>query len=435
MDAWIASDGFQGYKIGHSQPLQMLFGGPDAIAVDMEIFKRAGVDWQKSQILDRCIKQVHDGSAPGYRVMGDVNTKFADLTDWQNIKDETVRDIDIFEEVYVAWGIINMTPVVKHFDYTLFPPKNMIYKFGVWFTKKMYAVLKATSLIKKWYRRRMSPDEMKRIEDGEFDSSAILAIVWASLKKLGDKAAIIMWTSILFLMIWGLHGNMEILHGLLDKPFGEDWTQKITFGLAWGEQLVSFVVGFILAVALPCLIIKIRFKESLKDYGLGLPKKEDYKKSWVAFASLFGFTSLFIFAASFNGEMQAEYPLFGDTITSWSGFLIYELVYLLFFISIEFAFRGYLLFGLHRIKMDGHTVPPVLRFGVYAILIQMLAYTTWHYGKPPLEMGGTIAWGIAAAAIALRIRSLWPIIIAHWLYNVLLDLLIWKDIPQKLSGN
>lgn len=434
VDAWIASDGFQGYKIGHRQPLHMLFGGPDPVTVDMEIFTRAGVDWRKSQILDRCIRQAREGSPPVYRVAGDRRTRFSDLTDWQNITDETVQDIDIFEEVYLAWGIINMKPAAKHFDYTLFPPKNIFSRIVVWITRRLYALLSTTSLVKKWYRRHANPEEMEKIEDGEFDAAAILAIIWAALKKLADKAAVIMWTSILFLMVWGLHGNMDILHAILDKPFGQAWPSKITFGLAWGEQLVSFLVGFVMAVVLPCLIIKIRFKERLKDYGLGLPKKPDRNKSWVAFTSLFGFTAVFVFFASFNGQMQDEYPLFGDAITTWGGFVAYELVYLLFFISIEFAFRGYLLFGLHGIKMRAKVDKPVLRFGIYAILIQMLAYTTWHYGKPALETGGTLIWGIAAAAIALRIRSLWPVIAAHWLYNVLLDLLIWKDIPQKLSG-
>ena len=56
----------------------------------------------------------------------------------------------------------------------------------------------------------------------------------------------------------------------------------------------------------------------------------------------------------------------------------------------------------------------------------MLAYTTWHYGKPDPELLGTVFWGVGVAAIALRIRSLWPIILAHWLYNILLDLILWK---------
>ena len=69
------------------------------------------------------------------------------------------------------------------------------------------------------------------------------------------------------------------------------------------------------------------------------------------------------------------------------------------------------------------------RFGLYAILIQMLAYVAWHHGKPVPELVGTFVWGICAAAIALRIRSIWPIILSHWLYNILLDVLIWGVYP------
>ncbi|UCC62943.1 MAG: CPBP family intramembrane metalloprotease, partial [Anaerolineae bacterium] len=113
--------------------------------------------------------------------------------------------------------------------------------------------------------------------------------------------------------------------------------------------------------------------------------------------------------------------------------MAYEAVYLLFFITIEFSFRGYLLFGLNSILNT--FVPPsgqpikTPRFGLYAILIQMLAYTVWHHGKPVPELVGALVWGVCAAAIALRIRSIWPIIIAHWLYNVLLDTLLWGVFP------
>ena len=57
VDAWLASDGFQGYKIAHPRELKMLFGGNDAIAVDMEIFRRAGLDPHRSRILSSCVAQ------------------------------------------------------------------------------------------------------------------------------------------------------------------------------------------------------------------------------------------------------------------------------------------------------------------------------------------------------------------------------------------
>jgi hypothetical protein len=286
-----------------------------------------------------------------------------------------------------------------------------------------------------------SPEKIREIEEGQFSAVDIFLIICRTLKKLTDKASIILWSSFILLMLWGFHGNMEILTSL----FGEDWTKTITFDLEWGKELVSFIVGFILVVVIPCLIIKFRFKSKLRDFGLGLPQKDQRRKAVVAFFTLLGITSIFIFIASFQEGMQEEYPLFaqplGDearTITLWSQFVIYELVYLLFFITIEFAFRGYLLFGLNSIRTmhktrDNQRVS-IQRFGLYAILIQMLAYTTWHYGKPVSEMVGTVFWGIGVAAIALRIGSIWPIIIPHWLYNVLLDLLIWKNLNKKILG-
>jgi hypothetical protein len=130
--------------------------------------------------------------------------------------------------------------------------------------------------------------------------------------------------------------------------------------------------------------------------------------------------------------MQKEYPLFGEVIGkgNWGAFIIYELVYFLFFAALEFVYRGYLLFGLLKIKdlealkdIKGSKGPLV--FGIYAILIQMLSYTMWHIAKPVPEIIGTVFWGICVGAVALKIRTIWPIIIAHWLLCVFLDIVLW----------
>ncbi len=431
VDGWLASDGFQGYKLPRPKPLRMFFGGADPVCVDLEVFRRAGLDWYKSQIIEKCIDLARDGKPPAYDVVGDSDTRFSDLVQWQNIDDETVEDLDILEELYLTWGIINLRPGLDNFDHTLFPPKNWFWRIVVGISKLLYTILKPTSWFKKWYRKYPPPDDLEKIEDGEFDTLAIFSVIWAAVKKLFDQAGVILWSSIVLLMLWGFHGNLEILNSILPKG----WIQSLTGGLVWGNQLVSFLAGFFFVVLIPCVLIKWIFKERLRDYGLGWPKKNDRHKSWVAFWNLLGFTAILVIFYASNPAMRAEYPLFGNAITGWGEFLIYEMVYLLFFISIEFIFRGYLLFGLSRIRMPRNKStanPPPLRFGTYAILIQMLAYTTWHYGKPVPEVVGTIIWGIVAAAIALRIQSLWPIIAAHWLYNVFLDLLIWKDIPEKL---
>jgi hypothetical protein len=287
-----------------------------------------------------------------------------------------------------------------------------------------------------------SPRAIQKIEEGEFSAIDILVLIWTTIKKLKDKAAIILWSSFILLMIWGFHGKMEILTHI----FKQDWTKKITFGLGWSDQLVSFILGFFLVVVIPCMLIKWRFKEKIRDYGLGMVPKEQRRKAYVAFWSTLILTSIFVVFASFDKATQLEYPLFvqrndlGEityTITKCWEFIIYEIVYLLFFITIEFAFRGYQLFGLYSIKIDSNVkklTQSNLRFGLYAILIQMLAYTTWHYGKPVPEMIGTVIWGICIAAIVLRIRSLWPIIVSHWLYNVLMDVLIWTGFNKKIQS-
>jgi hypothetical protein len=77
--------------------------------------------------------------------------------------------------------------------------------------------------------------------------------------------------------------------------------------------------------------------------------------------------------------------------------------------------------GVIRVADDDGKPSSVFYLDRYALLIQMLSYTAWHLGKPLPEPWGTIIWGLAAGAMAYTIRSIWPIVLAHWLLNVVLD--------------
>jgi hypothetical protein len=264
------------------------------------------------------------------------------------------------------------------------------------------------------------------IELADPDVFTIFQIIVNSVKKLKDKTSIILWSSFVLLTLWGLKGDATLLVKIIPKK----WYAAFFPGLAWRSQLFSFLTGFILLVIIPCLIIKCRFKERLSDYGLGWPK-ERIRLGLLAMGVTTVISLPLLYLGTRNPEMQREYPLFGkNNITTWEGFIIYELVYVLFFICIEFIFRGYLLFGLYGIKdiqaargVQGRLGPYV--FGIYAILIQMLAYTMWHIAKPYPEYVGALVWGIGVAAVALKIRSIWPIIIVHWALNVFVDAVLW----------
>ena len=41
-------------------------------------------------------------------------------------------------------------------------------------------------------------------------------------------------------------------------------------------------------------------------------------------------------------------------------------------------------------------------------------------------LGLGLVWGLSTSAIALAIRSIWPIVAAHWALNVWMDLVIWQ---------
>jgi uncharacterized protein (DUF362 family) len=154
VDAWIGSDGFQGYKIAQPRELKMLFGGRDAIAVDMEVFRRAGLDRRKSRILKKTVEQVYDGRFPEYVVAGDQDTLFSQLGPWENIDDDIVNGIDLLEEVYISWAFINLRPSAEVVDYDLFPPRNIVYRFMVSLSKKLYGVFKLTKLWRRLYSGR-----------------------------------------------------------------------------------------------------------------------------------------------------------------------------------------------------------------------------------------------------------------------------------------
>jgi hypothetical protein len=273
--------------------------------------------------------------------------------------------------------------------------------------------------------------EKKTVESEDPDFLSIFQIIVKIIKRLTDKTALILLSTFILLILWGSKGDMKVL----SKIFGEKWPEALFPGVPWHDQLASFIVGFLLLVVVPCCIIKFVFKEKLSEYGLGWPKDYNRRKQAVfAFFLIIGVAVIPFYLSAFNPEMQKEYPLFGDVIAKgdWGAFIIYELVYLLFFVVIEFIYRGYLLFGIFKIK-DIKAIKEIkgikgpLVFGIYAILIQMLSYTMWHIAKPVPELIGTIFWGIGTGAVVLKTRTVWPVIIAHWLLCVFLDIVVWLN--------
>ena len=260
----------------------------------------------------------------------------------------------------------------------------------------------------------------------------VFRVLWHSLRAFRlERPAQIVGSAFFLLMLWGYHGNLDVLKLILPawSAPGENIAGRPTIlpFVPWDRELISFWGGALLVVIIPILLIKFGYKQPLSAYGLGLPKPDRWKLALKSFVLLMIVSIPAFLLGTTDASMRATYPFF-RSFTSVGQFMIYELTYLPFFIAIEFIFRGYLLFGLAGVRDDEVSrdigLPGPFFFGRYALLIQMLSYTAWHLGKPLPELWGTLIWGLVAGAVAYTVRSLWPVIAAHWLLNVMLDAVI-----------
>ena len=293
-------------------------------------------------------------------------------------------------------------------------------------------------------------NRMTRELERQPDILTFFKVIWCSIKEFFvERPGQIIGSAFILIMLWGTHGNLELLEWVWDgwRAPGTDLTTRpeIIPGVPWDYELISFWSGALLLVGVPILLIKFVYKQDLSDYGLGLPPRDRMRFALLSFVILMAFAPLFAIGAQDSG-VQEIYPFYRP-FDSTAQFILYELTYLPFFIAIEFIFRGYLLFGLAGVRdtevveditnrdeeressssSAGSTdvgTPGVYYFARYALLIQMLSYTAWHLGKPLPELWGTLFWGLAAGAVAYASRSLWLVILAHWLLNVFMDALI-----------
>ncbi len=110
--------------------------------------------------------------------------------------------------------------------------------------------------------------------------------------------------------------------------------------------------------------------------------------------------------ASQQPAFLRKYPLCRAMIVRgeilWWHFLLYQLAYLMVFVSGESFWRGFIAFGLER------------DIGKLALAFMIIPYVTAHFGKPLPETLGAIATGLVLGFLALHHRSFWLGVLAHY---------------------
>jgi membrane protease YdiL (CAAX protease family) len=169
-------------------------------------------------------------------------------------------------------------------------------------------------------------------------------------------------------------------------------TDRQTMRLA---HLSYWALGQVIVYLLiPSLVVKLVFRDKLSDYGLKL-------RGMFRGASMYVLMYLTIAGpvlwASTRPSFQQTYPFYHvePSAPFWPRMILWELLYALQFVSLEFFFRGFMLHGCRR------------RFGAYAIFAMAVPYCMIHYHKPVLETFGAIAAGVILGYMSLRTRSIW----------------------------
>ena len=174
---------------------------------------------------------------------------------------------------------------------------------------------------------------------------------------------------------------------LVDLPY-PDLAPWVYWGLA---KVVSYVL-------LPWLCIRFVLKQPLSDYGVRLGHARGV---WLLYGAMALLALPLAYVASHNDSFLQVYPKYRAAGDSWPQLLIWELIYGLQFLMLEFFFRGFMIFALAR------------QLGSLAIFVMVVPYTMIHFGKPFAECLGSILAGIALGTIALRTGSFAGGVLVH----------------------
>jgi hypothetical protein len=170
-----------------------------------------------------------------------------------------------------------------------------------------------------------------------------------------------------------------------------------------------------------CVVLRMGIPLLLMGSGLaGRPRDFGWRLGggsqlwWVYMVLTLLVCGVVVVYASNQPAFLAKYPLCRAMITGkevllWH-FLLYQLAYFMVFVSGESFWRGYIAFGLEK------------DLGHLALVFMIIPYVTAHFGKPLPETLGAIVTGLVLGGLALKHRSFWLGVAAHYGVALTMDL-------------
>jgi len=239
---------------------------------------------------------------------------------------------------------------------------------------------------------------------------------WARLRtatrSLDPKTTFVLVFSAVAVVLQFTIGDRSLFRLHLADALPETWRGLGAWAWWFGMQ---GLLGFVLPVA----ALRGLFSDRLQDMGLGLG-------NWrlaVGLAALYlPLVAVGTWVLSDGGAFQQQYPHYRPATRNWEVFLIYEALFLFYWIGWEYLWRGFLIFG------TVHTL------GLYAIFVQALPFAALHVTKPWPEALLSIVGGIALGALVWRCRSFWIAVPIHAAQMMLLDLWCTLRVRTQITG-
>lgn len=227
----------------------------------------------------------------------------------------------------------------------------------------------------------------------------------------GQTAFVLTFAALLVVLQFTL-GDRDLFRRELAWILPSAWQGLASWGWWFGMQgLLGFVV--------PALALWVFFDNDAADIGLGLG---DWRLALIIAGLYLPVVLVGTWVLSDGTAFQQQYPHFRPATQNWNVFLIYEALFLFYWVGWEYLWRGFVLFGTAS------------TFGLYAIFVQALPFAALHIMKPWPEALLSIVGGIALGALVWRCRSFWIAIPIHAAQMMLLDLWCTLRIQTSVSG-
>ncbi|MEM1042338.1 MAG: CPBP family intramembrane glutamic endopeptidase [Bacteroidota bacterium] len=239
---------------------------------------------------------------------------------------------------------------------------------------------------------------------------------WALLREqvagIDRQAAVVLVAAAALVILHSQIGS----RGFFRETFAETVAPE---HLGLGSWAWRFVTQGVLGFVVPVALLVVFFKRKPSEIGLGLG---DWRLASLIGGLYVPVVALGTWVLSADPAFQSTYPHLRTASADWQTFVLYELLYIFYWIGWEYLWRGFVLFG---------TAPA---FGYLAVVVQTVPFAILHVGKPAAEAYLSILGGLALGALVWRCRSFWIAVPLHAVQMLLIDLFCTLRLRTGASG-